>query len=50
MRKGPNPAVKLGRSDYHNSKELADNPYDRGTENWKAWRRGWMKEDKANSL
>lgn len=48
MRKGPNPAVKLGRSDYHNSKDRQDNPYPKGTDNHKAWDRGWYKEYKSN--
>lgn len=49
MRKAPNPAVKLGRSDYHNSKEREDNPYAHGTANQKAWDKGWMKERRESA-
>jgi len=42
MRKGPNPVVKTGRSDYHNSKERDENPWPAGSDNRKAWDRGWM--------
>ena len=50
MRKGPNPRVKLGRFDYHNSKEREDNPFPPGSDDFKAWDRGWMKEHKANQI
>lgn len=47
-RKPINPAVKQGRFDYQHSKERDDNPYDRGTDNHKAWDRGWMAERREN--
>lgn len=50
MRKPPNPRVKLGRSDYPNSKEREDNPFPKGSPDFKAWDRGWYAEWKANQL
>ncbi len=50
MRKPPNPAVKLGREEYHNSKDRTDNPFPKGSENHKAWDRGWMKENRQWSF
>ena len=50
MRKAPNPRVKLGRQEYHNSKEREDNQFPKGSDDYKAWDRGWMKEHRANQL
>lgn len=50
MRKPPSPYVKLGRQEYHNSKEREDNPFPPGTDSHKAWDRGWRKEHRLNSL
>lgn len=50
MRRAPNPNVKLGRQSYHNSLEREDNPHPPGTDNYRAWDRGWRKEWRANQL
>jgi hypothetical protein len=42
MRKPPNPCVRLGRTDYHNSKEREGNPFAKDSADYKAWDRGWM--------
>lgn len=50
MRKGPNPVVRVGRQAYQNSLELEDNPHPKGSEDHRAWARGWRAEKRSNLL
>ena len=48
MKKRPNPNLKLGRESYRNNKERGENPHTKGSEDFKAWDRGWCAEWRDN--